>query len=201
MKTTELTIVPLIVPLSLDADDAANFRTFGELNRLICDEHVGLPDLAPDAAQMLPNWQDPTDSLDLGFVARIGDETVGMVTISFAQEAEAEARTVGATVRAGERIAGYGNSGNSSEPHVHAQLTDRLSPWTAQGLPMAFTDVSLNDAAKHVEAVPRTGRHMTALESTEPTAAASPGAVSLVAGTAWKGRRTRARPRHATVVE
>lgn len=93
MTTAEPTITPLIVPVSLD-DDAAEFRAYGELNRLICDEQVGLPDLAPDAAQMLPDWQDQTDSLDLGFVARIGEEIVGMVTVSFAQEAEAHAAEI-----------------------------------------------------------------------------------------------------------
>ena len=94
MTTTEPTITPLIVPVSLDDDDAADFRAYGALNRLICDEQVGLPDLAPDAAQMLPDWQDQTDSLDLGFVARRDDEIVGMVSVSFALEAEANAAEI-----------------------------------------------------------------------------------------------------------
>ncbi|WP_447948132.1 GNAT family N-acetyltransferase [Microbacterium maritypicum] len=94
MKTTEPTITPLIVPVSLDADDAAEFRAYGDLNRLVCDEQVGLPDLAPDAAQMLPNWQDDSDALDRGFVARIDDEIVGMVTVTLAQEAEAHAAEI-----------------------------------------------------------------------------------------------------------
>ncbi|MDF2507347.1 MAG: hypothetical protein K0Q52_1206 [Microbacterium sp.] len=91
MKTTEPTITPLIVPASIDDDTAAEFRAYGELNRQICDEQVGLPDLAEDAAQVLPGWRDDTDSLDRGFVARVAGEIVGMVTISFAQEEEANA--------------------------------------------------------------------------------------------------------------
>lgn len=75
--------------------------------------------------------------------------------------------TVGATVRAGEQIARCGNSGNSSEPHVHAQLMDRISPWTAQGLPMTFTGISLDDDPAHVTALPRTGQHMNASVSRE----------------------------------
>jgi GNAT superfamily N-acetyltransferase len=94
MTTTEPTITPLIVPVSLDNDDAAEFLAYGELNRRICDEQVGLPDLAPDAAQMLPDWQDDTDSLDLGFVARVDGEIVGMITVTFAQEAEAHAAEI-----------------------------------------------------------------------------------------------------------
>lgn len=45
---------------------------------------------------------------------------------------------VGDRVRAGDVIARCGNSGNTSEPHVHAQLMDRASVWTGQGVPMAF---------------------------------------------------------------
>lgn len=50
---------------------------------------------------------------------------------------------IGDTVRVGQQVASCGNSGNSSEPHVHAQLMDRKSLWTAQGIPMAFEDVDL----------------------------------------------------------
>jgi Peptidase family M23 len=41
----------------------------------------------------------------------------------------------GQRVRAGQVIAACGNSGNSSEPHVHMQLMDGPSVWTAAGLP------------------------------------------------------------------
>lgn len=94
MNTIALTITPLVVPDSLDDADAAEFLAYGELNRLICDEAVGLPDLAPDAAQMLPAWHDSTDMLQTGFVARADGRIVGMVTVSFAQEAEAHAAEI-----------------------------------------------------------------------------------------------------------
>jgi murein DD-endopeptidase MepM/ murein hydrolase activator NlpD len=43
----------------------------------------------------------------------------------------------GDRVAAGQQVAACGNSGNSSEPHLHVQLTD--SPWVAGscGRPMA----------------------------------------------------------------
>ncbi|MFJ6531526.1 GNAT family N-acetyltransferase [Microbacterium sp. NPDC091662] len=91
MTIVEPTITPLIVPVSLDAENAADFRACAALNRQICDELVGLPDLAPDAEEMLPGWQDETDALHRGFVARIGDEIVGMITLYLALEAEAHA--------------------------------------------------------------------------------------------------------------
>lgn len=94
MTTLTLTISALTVPASLDADDAADFRAYGELNRFICDEAVGLPDIAPDAAQMLAAWQDGTDTLQTGFVARAGDDIVGMITISYPQEEDAHAAEV-----------------------------------------------------------------------------------------------------------
>lgn len=48
---------------------------------------------------------------------------------------------VGDEVRAGEQIGECGNSGNTSEPHVHAQLMDRRSLMVARGLPMAFAGI------------------------------------------------------------
>lgn len=66
----------------------------------------------------------------------------------------------GERVQAGQRIGSCGNSGNSSEPHVHAHLMDRRSAWTGQGLPIAFTDVAVEDAAPGV-GLPGNGEHMT----------------------------------------
>lgn len=85
-----ISITALRVPSSLGADDAADFRLLGDLGRQVCDEQVGLPDLSPSAAEMLSEWQDPTDSLHLGYVARINDAVVGMVTLAFAQEEGAQ---------------------------------------------------------------------------------------------------------------
>lgn len=69
---------------------------------------------------------------------------------------------VGDTVTAGQHLASCGNSGNSSEPHVHAQLMDRASLWTAQGIPMAFAGITLGDDAAPVTGLPENGQHMSA---------------------------------------
>lgn len=44
----------------------------------------------------------------------------------------------GQSVRAGELIAECGNSGNSTEPHVHLQVSDSTEWTTARGVPFAF---------------------------------------------------------------
>lgn len=67
----------------------------------------------------------------------------------------------GERVTAGQPIARCGNSGNSSEPHVHAQLMDRRSLWTGQGLPMAFAGLCIN-GEPCADALPANDQHLTA---------------------------------------
>jgi hypothetical protein len=52
---------------------------------------------------------------------------------------------VGDEVRAGDVVGAVGNSGNSSEPHVHLQLMDGPTPATAVGLPFVFLDIARTD--------------------------------------------------------
>lgn len=44
------------------------------------------------------------------------------------------------TVGAGQPLGTCGNSGNSTQPHVHLQAMDSADPFTARGLPLAFRD-------------------------------------------------------------
>lgn len=44
----------------------------------------------------------------------------------------------GERVRVGDEIAACGNSGNSTEPHVHVQLMDHPEPLFAAGVPVRF---------------------------------------------------------------
>lgn len=49
--------------------------------------------------------------------------------------------SVGDRVSEGTVIGQVGNSGNTSEPHLHFQLMDRPSPLKAAGLPFVFRDI------------------------------------------------------------
>jgi murein DD-endopeptidase MepM/ murein hydrolase activator NlpD len=53
----------------------------------------------------------------------------------------------GQRVRRGEVIGRCGNSGNSSEPHLHLQLMDHRWPFVAAGLPFVFTGVRIDGPA------------------------------------------------------
>jgi murein DD-endopeptidase MepM/ murein hydrolase activator NlpD len=37
-------------------------------------------------------------------------------------------------------LAACGNSGNSTQPHLHIQIMDSADPFTARGLPMSFRE-------------------------------------------------------------
>jgi len=52
----------------------------------------------------------------------------------------------GDRVAAGQPLAACGNSGNSSEPHLHFQLMDHPSVLLAAGLPLRFASYRVGDA-------------------------------------------------------
>lgn len=67
----------------------------------------------------------------------------------------------GETVCVGEQLGRCGNSGNSSEPHVHAQLMDRKSLLRAIGVPMVFRSV-LSEDGTTLNGLPKNGQHIRA---------------------------------------
>jgi hypothetical protein len=50
----------------------------------------------------------------------------------------------GQRVQAGQQLAQVGNTGNTSEPHLHVQLMDRAQPTAAAGVPMNWPDLAID---------------------------------------------------------
>jgi murein DD-endopeptidase MepM/ murein hydrolase activator NlpD len=84
-------------------------------------------------------------------VLRLDDATY--VTLAHLQRGSVEVAP-GERVVAGRRLAACGNSGNSSEPHVHLQVTDHPRPTVAAGVPFRFVDVEVEGAADGGPVVP-----------------------------------------------
>ena len=64
----------------------------------------------------------------------------------------------GERVEAGQWIGRVGNSGNSSEPHVHLHLQDTIRPYLGKGIPFYFHHYR-QDAGRRVErGMPQGGR-------------------------------------------
>jgi len=74
----------------------------------------------------------------------------------------------GQAVTAGEQLAECGNSGNSTEPHLHFQLMDRASVAIAAGIPFQLVDGD----GEHVE-VPKNGRRLVTTASDDLAGARS----------------------------
>lgn len=56
--------------------------------------------------------------------------------------------TRGQSVRAGEVLAECGNSGNTTEPHLHFQLMDHRNPLFAAGLPVSFETFTVDGQSR-----------------------------------------------------
>jgi hypothetical protein len=61
----------------------------------------------------------------------------------------------GDSVKQGDVIAKCGNSGNTSEPHLHFQLQSGKSFFASAGLPISFTNINAHEKANYGMADPR----------------------------------------------
>ena len=59
----------------------------------------------------------------------------------------------GDIIAPGQELGSCGNSGNSTQPHLHIQVMDSADPFTARGLPMAFRDYRVRPRAGAAVAV------------------------------------------------
>lgn len=86
---------------------------------------------------------------ELGGVGRVLGNHVVVEQDDGAFALVAHLRRRSAHVREGQRVGGgdllalCGNTGNSTEPHVHFQLMDHPRPTVAVGLPFVFSDIGM----------------------------------------------------------
>lgn len=69
-------------------------------------------------------------------VIRVGE---AMVLLAHLRRGSVRVR-VGQEIAVGEQLGECGNSGNSTEPHVHVQVSDSLAP-AARGIPLVFAQL------------------------------------------------------------
>ncbi len=84
--------------------------------------------------------------------------------------------TVGDTVHAGDVLAHLGNTGNSSEPHLHFQVCDAPSFPASEGLPFAIDKFTLEDYK--IDKAPN-GRQSPVIKSSHPMTKQEPMADEL----------------------
>lgn len=96
--------------------------------------HRGLPSLSYLAAQ--------PRRLRRGWPALAGNHIAidvgGIVVVLCHLRKHSTEVALGQSVRLGEAVAETGNSGNSTEPHLHIQAMDRLDPERAEAVPLHF---------------------------------------------------------------
>lgn len=124
-----------------DAKDNHSYHCFGVdalavADGLVVEMKDGIPENTPNAASMavpitLATIAGNHVNLDLG----------GGVYAMYAHLQPGSLRVkLGERVTRGQVIGRVGNTGNSSEPHLHFQLMDRNSPLGSEGLPYALPE-------------------------------------------------------------
>jgi GNAT superfamily N-acetyltransferase len=72
----DFTIHPLVIPASIDADDAADFIEYSALDNLVYQAALGSTDFDHEAVEELPDWRIPGRFCE-GIIAKIDGRIVG----------------------------------------------------------------------------------------------------------------------------
>lgn len=82
----QLTITSMVVPVSVDAPDAAEFLAMVDLANEICVVDAATDDLHEQPEEMLPRWLDRADATYRGYIARRGSDIVGAAYLKTSNE-------------------------------------------------------------------------------------------------------------------
>jgi GNAT superfamily N-acetyltransferase len=82
----EVTITRLVVPESLDADGAGPFLEMVRIANAVCLADAGHDYLTETADEMLGFWQDQSDWTQIGYVAELGGEVIGVLKMMISNE-------------------------------------------------------------------------------------------------------------------
>ncbi len=125
-------------------------------------EVVELRDKYPDSLLLAPGQVDCSarDIRGNYIVIRHADKEYGLLAHLKPGSIRVKA---GDKVKRGQCIAYCGNSGNTSEPHLHFHLQDGRSFYTSAGLPIEFTDITAHPAPNYSAYDPRPVPHGSAL--------------------------------------
>lgn len=143
----------------------ASFRAYGSealavANGIVVNVVDGLPENVPDPSKR---------------AVVITPETVGgnLVTLDIGRQryvtyAHFQPRSLrvkkGDRVRQGQVLGLVGNSGNSTEPHLHLQITDGPAAFDSEGVPFAFSSFGLQAPSPEVEKALRPAGNSIALD-------------------------------------
>ena len=103
-----------------------------------------------------PGTMDPTHPVGNGVVIDHGN---GEFSLLAHMQPKSLRVKKGSRVEAGTVLGLCGNSGNTSEPHIHYHLQDGPDIATAEGLPASFVDVCI-DGTKQAKVEPRKGQRI-----------------------------------------
>ncbi len=154
---------------------AYDFVILDEAGHSFSDEHIKTTDyycygkeiLAPADGKVVELQDKYPDSLLLGHSqvdCSSGDIRGNYILIRHAEKEygllahlkpESIGVKVGDTVKRGQCIASCGNSGNTSEPHLHFHLQDGVSFYTSAGLPIEFAGITVQPAPNYSTYDPR----------------------------------------------
>lgn len=136
---------------ALATEPPERFVSFGRAilapaDGVVVDAHDGEPDHRARRSQaaLLPYALGQAKRVRRGVAAVAGNRLTialagdtGFVALAHLREGSLRVR-VGATVTTGQWLADCGNSGNSTQPHLHLQVTDDPDWTVARGIPVLF---------------------------------------------------------------